>query len=216
MQTKTFSGKIKLEKRKCCVKYLAYYLADIFGHRINFVEMLTVSSPPAPVLKIMEHPSLSRALTTCLFKLRCPQPGSLSPLHLSALCSRVLFVLKSHFKSKLDKNEDMLLFLPLLKHVHVFVQQLNMAATKTEFFSPGSLSSGLSLARLRRKRNGLLSVWIWGEYKYTPAAGQAAPPSNLGGLAAPEGDRSEIISNFQENVQVETHFKDLHQLCAKS
>ena len=97
----------------------------------------------------------------------------------------------------------------------MFVQQLNMSATKTEFFSPGSLSSGLSLARLRRKRNGLLSVWR--EYKYTPAAGQAAPPSNLGGLAAPaEGDGSEIISNFQENVQVETHFKDLHQLCAKS
>ena len=94
-------------------------LTDIFGHRTNFVEMLTVSSPPAPVLKIMEHPSLSRALTSCLFKLRCPQPGSLSPLHLPALCSRVLFVLKSHFKSKLDKNEDMLLFLPLLKHVHV-------------------------------------------------------------------------------------------------
>ena len=102
----------------------------------------------------------------------------------------------------------------------MFVQQLNMSATKTEFFSPGSLSSGLSLARLRRKRNGLLSVWIWGEYKYTPAAGlgQAAPsnPGNQVILAAPEGDGSEIISNFQENVQVETHFKDLHQLCAKS
>ena len=99
----------------------------------------------------------------------------------------------------------------------MFVQQLNMAATKTEFFSPGSLSSGLSLARLRRKRNGLLSVWIWGEYKYTPAAGLGqAAPSNPGGLAAPEGDGSEIISNFQENVQVETHFMDMHQLCAKS
>ena len=67
------------------------------------------------------------------------------------------------------------------------------------------------------ERNGLLSVWIWGEYKYTPAAGLGrAAPSNLGGLAAPVGDRSEIISNFQENVQVETHFMDLHQLCAKS
>ena len=102
----------------------------------------------------------------------------------------------------------------------MFVQQLNMFATKTEFFCPGSLSSGLSLARLRRKRNGLLSVWIWGEYKYTPAASLASLHRAIleevwlhpGG----EGDGSEIIPNFQENVQVETHFMDLHQLCAKS
>ena len=172
----------------------------------------------------MEHLSLSRALTSCLFKLRYSQPSSLSPLHLP-LCSHVLFVLKSHFNSKLNKNEDMLLFLPPLlecPYVENVCSTIIMFTTKskTEFFSPSSLSSGLSLARLRRKRNGLLSVWIWGEYKYSPAAslGRAAPSNLGGGLAAPGGggDGSEIISNFQENVQVETHFKDLHQLCAKS
>ena len=111
---KLFLAKLNLRKKKMLRQIFGLLLTDIFGHRTNFVEMLTVSSPPCPVLKIMEHPSLSRALTSCLFKLGYSQPSSLSPLRLP-LCSRVLFVLKSHFKSKLDKNEDMMLFLPLLK-----------------------------------------------------------------------------------------------------
>ena len=82
-----------------------------------------------------------------------------------------------------------------------------------------SLSSGLYLAGVARLRQGREIAWCQsgsGENINAQQLAQAAGCTAMLVHRRGEGDRFEISSNFQENVQLETHFMDLHQLCAKS